>query len=782
MSRFRAEMQALRGPLEFVRDHEEQLDRVKNAGEAAGAALARAAKLDVPPDARRRIHEASERLEGAPLVAERAGQVLEGLGPLLDPAWPARALGLGTDRIPGVGPKTARTLAQREVQTIEDLLFLLPRSYEDRRELLAVEALQVGQRAVFEAEVVRCGAVSLRNGRRFLEAVVSDGTGAVSLKWFRGLQHFEERLRPGLRVLVAGDVRRYRYAKELHHPEIELLAAEATQGSLSRIVPVYSAVEGVPPRTLRRIVQGAVSRASDLLDAHVPEATAAALGLPELGESLRQVHLPGPHLDPEELRERRTSYHVRLVAEELFLLQAGLAVRRRSRARLPGKPLPAAGPAVQRAIAGLPFTLTADQQRVWSEIAADLSRPQPMNRLLVGDVGTGKTVLAVLAAVAAHAGGGLAALAAPTEILAEQHERTFRELAQPLGLRVARLTGSTPTAERRGLRRALRAGEISILVGTHALLGESIDLPELRLLVIDEQHRFGVAQRQALDRKGERPHVLAMSATPIPRSLSLTLFGDLDHSTLRERPPGRLPVRTRVLPPSAGPEVLAELRRTLARGEQVYVVYPLVEESEKQDLSDATRGFERLQRALTGTEVALLHGRLDARERGRVMDAFAAGKSQVLVCTTVIEVGVDVANATLLVVRHAERFGLAQLHQLRGRVGRGSRPGQAILFGDPHSEAASRRLAVLESSDSGFEIAEHDLAIRGAGEWLGTRQAGHLPELRLADLVRHGDLLVTVREAAERLVSGDPGLDRHPELRAAIRQRWGRRLDFGAVA
>jgi ATP-dependent DNA helicase RecG len=304
----------------------------------------------------------------------------------------------------------------------------------------------------------------------------------------------------------------------------------------------------------------------------------------------------------------------------------------------------------------------------------------------------------------------------------------------------------------------------------------------LRLVVIDEQHRFGVKQRQALGRKGEQPHVLAMSATPIPRSLSLTLFGDQDHSLLRERPPGRAPVHTRVVPPDAARAVLGELRETLARGEQAYVVYPLVEESEKQDLLDATRGFERLQRALPGVRVALLHGRLDPSQRAAAMDAFAAGEVQLLVCTTVIEVGVDVANATLLIVQHAERFGLAQLHQLRGRVGRGGIPGRAILFGDPHGDAASRRLAVLESSQSGFDIAEQDLAIRGAGEWLGTRQAGHLPELRLADLVRHADLLPPVREAAERLVGGDPGLQRHPALRAAITQRWGRRLDLGSVA
>jgi ATP-dependent DNA helicase RecG len=313
-------------------------------------------------------------------------------------------------------------------------------------------------------------------------------------------------------------------------------------------------------------------------------------------------------------------------------------------------------------------------------------------------------------------------------------------------------------------------------------LSGSVTLPRLRLVVIDEQHRFGVEQRRELGQKGEHPHTLVMTATPIPRTLAFTVFGDLDHSVLRERPPGRAPVETRVVPPTAGAAVLGEVRAALQRGEQVYVVYPLVEESEKQDLKDATQGFQRLQRALPQARVALLHGRLEARERSRVMGGFAAGDVQVLVSTTVIEVGVDVHNATLLVVEHAERFGLAQLHQLRGRVGRGRRKGLAILIGDPQTEDASRRLATLEASNSGFDIAEEDLRIRGPGEWLGTQQAGHLPELRLADLIRHGELLPIAREAAGRLLRHDPGLSGHAALRAGIERRWGRRLDFSGVA
>jgi ATP-dependent DNA helicase RecG len=388
----------------------------------------------------------------------------------------------------------------------------------------------------------------------------------------------------------------------------------------------------------------------------------------------------------------------------------------------------------------------------------------------------------VLAAFAARTSGHSAALLAPTEILAEQHHRTFAKLGAPLGLSAALLTGATPARERRLIERALEEGLIGIVIGTHALLSHATSLPRLALAIIDEQHRFGVEQRRALAQKGASPHVLAMSATPIPRSLALTVFGDLDHSVLRERPPGRAPVATRVVGPSSGREVMGALQSTLARGEQVYVVYPLVAESEKQDLKDASRGFERLCKALPGVPAALVHGRLDAGARSQAMNDFAAGRVRVLVATTVIEVGVDVPDATLLIVQHADRFGLAQLHQLRGRVGRGHRPGTALLIADPTTAEGGERLKLLEQSDSGFDIAEADLRIRGAGEWLGTRQAGHLPELRLADLVRHGPYLEAARKAAVTLLARDPKLASAPGLAEAVQRRWANRLELDATA
>jgi len=780
VSRWRDAVRAIRGPLEFAQRGPEAAERVHDLAETLRGALERAAELWIPPEAVKRLHAAREGLAGGATPEALAG-VATRLAPLLDPGFPERCLAQPASRVPGVGPKTAQALARKEIATVEDLLFFLPRAYEDRREIVPIEKLEVGRAAVFAGTVTRSAVVPLRNGRRFFQAIVTDGTGAVQLKWFRGIQSFEERLQPGAKVLVAGEVRRYRYAKELHHPDVERLADDASPGELPRIVPSYSAVEGLAPRSVRRLVESALRCAGDLVDGWLPEATVAELCLAEIGASLREVHLPGVGLEPERLRARDTPYHLRLVAEELFLLQLGLEQRRRELRARATQPLVLSAEAEQRALAALPFALTADQRRVWGEIKADLARPAPMNRLLVGDVGTGKTVLAVLAAAAARAAGRTTALLAPTELLAEQHFATLRKLATPLGLRSAFVSGATPPRERHTLARALENGEVSLVVGTHALMSESVALPRLGLVVIDEQHRFGVAQRRALASKGENPHLLAMSATPIPRSLALTVFGDLDHSTLREKPAGRAPVATRVVPPTAGREVMAAVNETLRRGEQIYVVYPLVEESEKADLKDATRGFERLRKALPGVTAALVHGRLASDERARAMNDFVAGRVRVLVATTVIEVGVDVPNATLLIVQHAERFGLAQLHQLRGRVGRGTRSGRALFIGDPTTSEGVERLALLEGTDSGFEIAEADLRIRGAGEWLGTRQAGHLPELRLADLLRHGDYLEPVRRAAEQLLRRDPKLAASPELAAAVARRWSARLELATA-
>ncbi|HXZ86103.1 MAG TPA: OB-fold nucleic acid binding domain-containing protein, partial [Myxococcota bacterium] len=442
MSRWRDAVAAIRGPLEFARRAPAAAERVRDLAGTLRGALERAAELWVPAEVQKRLREAAERL-GTGADAEALADVARLLEKLLDPAFPARWLAQPVSRVPGVGPKTAQALARKEIATVEDLLFFLPRGYEDRREIVPIEKLEVGRPAAFSGEVTRSGVVPLRNGRSFFQAVVSDGTGAVQLKWFRGAATFERRLVPGTRLLVAGDVRRYRFAKELHHPDVEVLSADTAAGELPRIVASYAAVEGLPPRTLRRLVEAAVRSAADLVDGWLPAATVAELGLAEVGAALREVHLPEVGLDPAQLRERSTPYHLRLVAEELFLLQLGLEQRRRELHRRSTQPLALSPAAEARALRALPFALTGDQARVWGEIKADLARRTPMNRLLIGDVGTGKTVLAVLAAAAAHASGRSAVLLAPTELLAEQHAATLHKLASPLGLRSALVTGAT---------------------------------------------------------------------------------------------------------------------------------------------------------------------------------------------------------------------------------------------------------------------------------------------------------------------------------------------------
>jgi ATP-dependent DNA helicase RecG len=440
-------------------------------------------------------------------------------------------------------------------------------------------------------------------------------------------------------------------------------------------------------------------------------------------------------------------------------------------------------PAVASAIQALPFELTGAQQRAWSEIAGDLARPHPMHRLLQGDVGSGKTVVALLAAVAARAGGMQAALMAPTELLAEQHARTVGGLMDQagggLGLRTALLTASRSASESGRIKAALAAGEIDLVVGTHALVQADVAFHRLGLAIIDEQHRFGVRQRAALARQGAdglRPHSLLMTATPIPRTLALTVYGDLDVSVIDALPPGRSPVVTDLLREGEGNRIVGIIRETLARGEQVYVVYPLVEESAKVDLRSALESTERIRRAFPEAEVGVVHGRLHAEERSHAMDRFASGDTQILIATTVIEVGVDVANATLMVVEHAERFGLAQLHQLRGRVGRGARPGRCLLVARGGSEKGEARLrAMLETTD-GFVIADADLKIRGPGEFMGTRQSGQLPNLKIADLIRDSRFVAVAREAALATVRRDPGLAGDPGLARAVRARWGDRL------
>jgi ATP-dependent DNA helicase RecG len=804
-------VRALQRPLAFAaRDDFAHVARVGNLAAAVVNACRTLRELSIPSDLRRFAEELeqdfSNELEPGALPG-KVSAALERLAPLDDSEWMEACLERPTSALPSVGPKRSATLARRGLHSVRDLLFRLPVDYEDRRALSRIGELAVGQRATFLAELLLVDFVSSKargRFRRVLQAVVADGTGNINLKWFRSVDTIASGLHKGDWLLVTGDVKRFRFAKEIVHPEIERVdgpgtdaapgdeagrsADEAADTALRQVVPRYAGLESINPRTLRRFVRLAVDEYADLVGGHLPPALVEQHGLPDVPSALRTLHAPSPEaagaeVDVEAYRAFASPAHRRLILEELYLLELGLALRRQAQGGAPALPIDCRSERVRAAPAALPFELTGGQQRAWQEIAADLSLPHPMNRLVQGDVGSGKTAVALLAAVAVAASGAQVALMAPTELLAEQHERTLRRLAagagSPLALRIGLLTASRPAAEAQAVKQALAAGELDLVVGTHALVQGDVEFANLALAVVDEQHRFGVRQRAALAQQGRdglHPHVLVMTATPIPRTLALTLYGDLDHSVIDELPPGRSPVTTLLLREGEGARITGLVRAAVGRGEQVYVVYPLVEESEKVDLRSAMESTERIRAAFPEAHVDLVHGRLSAGERTAVMRRFERGETQILVTTTVVEVGVDVAAATLMVIEHAERFGLAQLHQLRGRVGRDERPGTCLLVSRGGSEKAEARLRAMLDSTDGFEIAEADLEIRGPGDFLGTRQSGHLPDLRVAELLRDVRLVAVARQTALEKVRADPGLAGSPVLRRAVEAHWGDRL------
>ena len=794
-----AAIEAVLRPLAFAaRDDFAHADRVRGLEASVGRAAARAAAGAVPPALRAVLCEVRDAFGGeldAPRRRAAVERALARLAPFAEPGWAERALAQAPSVLPGLGPRRAALLAKRGIRSVEDLLYRLPTAYDDRRSLVSVGSLEVGRRATFAARVFGAGFAGWRGrggrGGRLFEAVVGDPTGTVELKWFRGSEAIERTVRKGALLLVTGEVKRYRFAKELQHPEVEVLAGPAELGPAAaepaslphRIVPRYATPEGIHPRALRRAVTRAVADYADLVPGRLPAELVALRKLPSPAEALRALHTPDAEADVDALAAAATPAHERLILEELYLLELGLALRRDRQARAPGVAMRSDGPRLRAALRALPFALTGAQQRAWREIAADLEQPHPMSRLLEGDVGSGKTVLAYLAAAAVAESGHQSALMAPTELLAEQHFRTLRQLAGNSSLVIELLTSSASAGHAESVRVGLAEGEIDVAVGTHALLQEGVAFRSRGLVVVDEQHRFGVRQRAALRgaEPGAQPHTLVMTATPIPRTLAMTLHGDLELSVLDELPPGRRPVRTLLVRSGEGREVARLLRETVTRGEQVYVVYPLIEESEKSDLRAASESAERIAAAFPDLRVDLVHGRLDTASRHEAMRRFESGETQVLVSTTVVEVGVDVAGATLMIVEHAERFGLAQLHQLRGRVGRGSRPGTCVLVARGTSEGSEARLAAMLETNDGFAIADADLSIRGPGEFLGTRQHGRLPDLRIADLVRDRRWLALARDAARAAVRRDPGLRRDLALRAAVRARWGEALLLSEV-
>ena len=677
----------------------------------------------------------------------------------------------------GVGPRRAQLLERLGLRTVQDALNHFPRDYQDRREFVPFHKVPLGESGVMQGTVF--GVAPPRHGSRApLQVTFRDPMGYFTALWF-GRPYLAQQFKRDTRVVLYG---RKVLAKDrrvvLDNPDFEVVEEDELPSiHMGRVVPVYPLTEGLPQRWMRSLLFEIVEAHAGAVPEILPDSIRRQRDILPATAAYRMVHFPDQLGDVEASRRR-------FAFEDFFILQVGLTIRRQRQARERGRALAPPGALVERLRAGLPFALTAAQERVWTEIRADLARPVPMNRLLQGDVGSGKTIVAVMALLTAVEAGCQAVLMAPTEILSEQHLRTVRALVEPLGLSVAWLSAGQRARERQAALEALRTGAAAIGVGTHALIQDAVELRQLGLAVVDEQHRFGVLQRATLRGKGEHPHVLVMTATPIPRTLALTLYGDLDVSVLDQLPPGRMPIRTSVRYERAREGIYDFIRQQLRTGRQAYVVCPLVEETEASDLRAATEMAERLQAGpFRDFRVGLVHGRLSYDAKDAVMRAFKAGELDLLVATTVIEVGIDVPNASVMLVEHAERFGLAQLHQLRGRVGRGAAKSDCILLASgPASDEAKERLQAMENTQDGFRLAEVDLGIRGPGEFFGTRQSG-LPEFRTASLLTHARLLEEARQDAMRLVERDPGLrlPEHRALREALLARWRERLDLASV-
>jgi ATP-dependent DNA helicase RecG len=686
----------------------------------------------------------------------------------------------------GIGPQSADRLAKLGLYSVRDVLFYYPRDYIDYARQVKIEDLVAGETVTIVVTVRRCNCFNSPKNPKLtiFEMTVGDVTGQLRLSRFYAGDRFRNRgwqekqkqqYAPGTVIAASGLVKANKYGYTLEEPEIEVL--QNTRDSIDslkigRVVPIYPLTEGVPPELLRRAVVAALPAAQHLLDP-LPEALRQQYNLVTLPEAIAHIHFP-------ESSEWLSRARRRLVFDEFFYLQLGMLKRRMEQRKTQRSvALNPRGELVDKFYQAIPFQFTGAQQRVVQDILADLEGTAPMNRMVQGDVGSGKTVVAVVALLAAIQSGYQTAMMAPTEVLAEQHYRKMVEWFNQLQLPVELLTGSTKAAKRRQIAAQLQTGELSLLVGTHALIQDSVEFQRLGLVVIDEQHRFGVKQRAMLQQKGQHPHVLTLTATPIPRTLALTLHGDLDVSQIDELPPGRQAIHTTMLTPRDRSHAYDLIRREVALGRQIYVVLPLVEESEKLDLRSAVEEHQHLQGVFPDFQVGLLHGRMSSAEKDAIITQFRNAELQLLVSTTVIEVGVDIPNATVMLIEHAERFGLAQLHQLRGRVGRGAHQSFCLLMNSSKTETARQRLSVLEQSQDGFFISEMDMRFRGPGEVLGTRQSG-LPDFALASLVEDQDCLELAREAAERAIAKDPTLELWPLMKQELDYRY-QRLMGGSI-
>ncbi|MEW5956731.1 MAG: ATP-dependent DNA helicase RecG, partial [Chloroflexota bacterium] len=667
-------------------------------------------------------------------------------------------------KLPGIKDAMAKRLARLGVQTVGDFLSLYPRRYDDYRQLKPINRLEYGEEVTIMARVWETRKRDSQQGRAIVTAVLSDGTATIEATWFNQ-PWLVRTLQPGTEIVISGKVDEYLGRLTFQSPEWEEL--DKSQIHTGRIVPVYPLTTGITAKWLRTQAKRTVDYWVNRLPDHLPDEARERLGFLRLDEAVRQIHFPD---DWDKLEAARR----RLAFDELLLIQLGVLRQRHQWQSQQGRPVNISPEALERLIQTLPFPLTTAQRRALDEIGQDLRRAVPMSRLLQGDVGSGKTVVALAAMVLTALDGGQAAILAPTEILAEQHYKGMARLLEPIGqalgrqLTISLLTGSTSLAERRDLLQQLAEGRIDILVGTHAIIQGGVELQNLRLAVIDEQHRFGVKQRTALREKGFNPHMLVMTATPIPRTLALTLYGDLDLSIIDELPPGRQTVSTRWLLPRERERAYGFIRSHIEKGRQAFIICPLVEESDKTEARAAVEEYQRLQtEVFPKLKLGLLHGRLSADEKEKVMMAFRDGQTQILVSTSVVEVGIDIPNATVILIEGANRFGLAQLHQFRGRVGRGEHQSYCLLLADTVTPEAESRLQAVEKTSNGFELAEKDLQLRGPGEFFGTRQSG-LPDLKLVKLTDIR-LLELARAEAQLVFEKDPLLEQ-PEHRLLVRQ------------
>ena len=691
----------------------------------------------------------------------------------------------------GVGPNRAFLLGKLGLHILEDLLYYIPFRYEDRSQIKKIAHLKAGGGGIETVfgEIIGISLSETRHRRmKIVDAALSDGSAVIHAKWFNQA-YLKDLIKKGSKLMLSGKIKANYYgshALEMENPQFEKVDGDETQIHMNRIVPVYHETKGFTSRQIRVLIKQVLDKHADHLPEMFPKELINEHKLLSLSEAIVQIHFPQNGTDLSQLNQGKSAAHRRLVFDELFLLEIGLALRKKGRTeKLPGIAFNVSDSLLKPMKKRIPFQLTDAQERVFSDIQKDMALPYPMNRLLQGDVGCGKTIVALMTILIAIENGYQTALMAPTEILAEQHYFSLKEHLEALGKSVYLLTSDMKKRMKNETLEAVLSGQSHLLIGTHALIDGSVQFQRLGLVVVDEQHKFGVLQRAKLAEKGLRPDILIMTATPIPRTLALTLYGDLNISVIDELPPGRAPVLTQLYYGKRRAAAYQKVEKTIAAGRQAFIVYPLVEASEKLDLKAAIEMFAHFQKEVfPDRRIGLLHGRLKREEKETIMRDFKMGKIDLLVATTVVEVGIDIPNATMMVIEHAERFGLSQLHQLRGRVGRGEDQSHCLMIAEfPISKEGKRRLkAMLESTD-GFKIAEEDLSIRGPGEFFGTRQSG-IPELAVANLIRDAALLETARQEAFSWVADHPGLDDTVSraIRACLERKWKGKLEWLTTA